>query len=166
MFKKGLDRTLLSCQRVGDWLLTTMTDQMDVDIPTSSSSGGISASSSSSEKLDITELDLETLNNRMKTFCEDELWRTRINMAIGDASSRWRTLISNVLSRLMRELEATNMKDSFINSSDANAIVERLDDDGLQGWKAGVRDGVEKNDWTTLIWNRTHICITRRLDHV
>ena len=52
----------------------SMTDQMDnSDIHTSSSSGGISESSSS-EKLDIKELDLDVLNDHIKILCEDALW--------------------------------------------------------------------------------------------
>jgi hypothetical protein len=144
-----------------DLLLTTMTDQMEVDsdILTSSSSGGISASSS----LDITELDLGGLNNRMETFCKGGLWRTRIEIAGDDAGSM---LISDVLTRLVHELGATNMKSSFISSSDAYAMVGRLDDDKLKEWKAGVQDGVERNDWTALIVHRMYIWITRQLDHV
>ncbi len=141
-----------------------MTDKMDVDI-TPSSSGGISASSSSSEKLDLSELDLNAFNDHMKTLCERRFWLNCIELADGDADG-WQGLIADVLTNLMEALEGTNMKDRFINREDARAFVLRLDDDGLKRWKAGVRDGVEKNDWTALIVHRTYIWITRRLDHV
>jgi hypothetical protein len=67
---------------------------------------------------------------------------------------RWRMLISDVLIHLVRELDKSNMKDSFNR-------FNRLDDDGLTEWKAGVRDGVEKNDWTALIVHRAYIWINR-----
>jgi hypothetical protein len=144
-----------------------MTDKMEVDnmeVVPASSSGTVSASSSSSEKLDLTELGLDELNGKMKHGCRG----FSIEMAEAD-TSLWPWLISNVLVILAEELAASKMKDTFIASlthSGADVIVNGLDDKGLEELKAGVRDGVEKNDWSALIAHRTYIWIIGCLDLV
>ena len=57
-----------------------MTDQMDVDVPTSSSLESLSASSS------FEKLDLASLNDSMKQYCCDLLWEKHIT-PLDD--SRW-----------------------------------------------------------------------------
>jgi hypothetical protein len=138
-----------------------MTDKMEVDnmevVP-----GTVSASSSSSEKLDLTELGLDELNGKMKDGC----CGFRFEMAEAD-TSLWPWLISNILVILVEELAASKMKDTFIASlthSGANVIVNSLDDKGLEELKAGVQDGVENNDWSTLIAHCTYIWIIGWLD--
>ena len=62
-----------------------MTDKMEVDnmeVVPASSSGTVSASSSSSEKLDLTELGLDKLNGKMKHRCRG----FSIEMAEADTS--------------------------------------------------------------------------------
>ena len=82
-------------------------------------------------------------------------------------TSLWPWLISTVLVILTAELAASKMKDTFIASlthSGAKVILNGLDDKGLEELKAGVRDGVEKNDWSALIVHRTYIWIIGWLD--
>ena len=126
-----------------------MTDQMDVDSNIHTTSG--LPMSSSSEKL-LKELDLNALKQHMKNECELGYWEHRPDRLQG---SKW--LIHGVVYNLMMELEATNMKNSFISRLDAMIVVDRLDEDELVKWNAMVRDGVEKEDWTALIVHRTYI---------
>ena len=63
---------------------------------------------------------------------------------------------------LAEELAASKMKDTFIASlthSGIDVIVNGSDNKGLEELKAGVRDGVEKNDWSALIAYRAYIWI-------
>jgi hypothetical protein len=142
-----------------------MTDKMEVDnveVVPASSSGTVSASSSSSEKLDLTELGLDELNDKMERRCRFY----HIEQAEADPSL-WQLLISSVLVILAEELATSKMKDSFIASlshSGADDIVNGLDNKGLEELKAGVRDGMENNDWSALIAHRTYIWIIGWLD--
>jgi hypothetical protein len=52
-------------------------------------------------------------------------------------------LLYNVLF-FMEELEATNMKEIFINKLDTYAILEGLDNDRLKEWKAMMWNCMEK----------------------
>ena len=133
-------------------LLTLTMDQMDVDsdIHTTSS---LPLSSSFEAKL-LKELDLIALNDCMKTTCEDEVWQYHINLGTGST----RAIIRDVLEKLLKEL-AANMRISFVSPLEAKTIANSLDDDELKQWKAMVRDGVEKDDWSALIVHRTYIWI-------
>ena len=144
-------------------LTPTMTEQMDVDVPTSFAACMITSSeslstASSLEKLDP-ELHLEPLNDKMRDRCRSEFWRVRLE-ATEDDHTLWHPLISSVLMYLTRALAATDAKSSFIaaqNSTDAEAIVQGFNKKELGEWKVGVRRGVETNDWTSLITHRTYI---------
>ena len=134
-----------------------MTDQMDVDSKIHTSLG--LPMSSSSEKL-LKELDLNALKDYMELKCKQGLWLPRLD--IDDSQN----LIDAVVYSLMKELETTKMKNSFISRLEAMIVVDRLDEDELVKWKAMVRDGVEKEDWTALIVHRTYIWIIQRVDDV
>src|SRR5882762_4126456 len=95
---------------------------MEVDVPNvnptniSTSAPGLEtiSASSSFEKLDLAGLDLDTLNDRMKDYCDDELWRPRIEKIVEGDTSRWQRFIVTVLMRLTIELAATEAKGSVI----------------------------------------------------
>ena len=125
-------------------------------------SGTISASSSSSKKLDITELESGQLISKMKHRCRG----FRIEMGEAD-TEQWWWYISNAFVHLAEELAASNIKDSFITSlshSDADVIVEGFNDKELEEMKDGVRNGLEKGDWSALIAHCTYIWIMGWLD--
>jgi hypothetical protein len=66
--------------------------------------------------------------------------------------------VLDVLAYLAEQFEATDMKDTVIarpNPKRAADIVNGFNEDELEQWKAGVRNGVENNDWTDLIMHRT-----------
>lgn len=69
----------------------------------------------------------------------------------------WRPLIYQVLFRLANELGESTTKGRFIHTSDIDNIVRRADDVELNELKDGVRDGVERNNWATLVSHRKHI---------
>lgn len=74
--------------------------------------------------------------------------------------SLWRDLLSDILMHLTLELASTNMKGSVIANPDlerADDIVKSFNEDELEQWKVGVRNGVKKNDWIDLLARRTYI---------
>jgi hypothetical protein len=132
-----------------------MTDKMDVD---NSKPEPISASSSI-EKLDTSKLDLDALNEIMKSHCNHKAWDVLLERAKQDASI-WQPLFCDVLQHLTSALEATEAKSSVIsppNLPDAKAIVNSFKEKELEEWKVGVLHGVQTNDWAGLITHRTYI---------
>ncbi len=97
-----------------------MTDQMDVDVPSSNSGGSISTSSSAPQQLDLTGIDLPALNGCMETRCDDGFWQDRARHP-----DERLMLVYDVLFRLLQALEDTDMKDYFIASSDTRLVVCR-----------------------------------------
>ena len=80
--------------------------------------------------------------------------------------SSWRPLLSDVLVHLTSHLLATEMERSVIASQTAehaNDIMSGFNEDDLEEWKAGVRNGVERNDWIDLIEHRTYISDCRMI---
>jgi hypothetical protein len=125
---------------------------MDVDIP---SSGGLSASSSSSSTLDITGVNLDTLNVNMKIY--SKVWSKLIDEATDE---EWIVVFSHVLGELVSELTKTELKNDIIaapSSSEKFDIVRGFNEKEVEQWKVGVRNGVENDDWSTLIMHRTYI---------
>jgi hypothetical protein len=135
-----------------------MTDQMEVDVPTPY---GLEPfpTSSSFEKLDPAELDLDELNNTMQHRCH--MWQPLMDQAEGDASLKlWKMLISSVIMYLTSALAATDAKSSVIATptvDGAEDIVKGFNEAEWEHWKAGVRTGVEKNEWISLITHSTYI---------
>jgi hypothetical protein len=134
-------------------------DQMEVDSEHMTHSG-LTVSSSSFEILNG--LDLDALNEHMRSSCTAESWETRIHFPQSQQSLNLISLITEVLTVLLKKLRATDMKSSFItgNKSDVDAIVADLDTNGLKEWKAMVQNCMEKNDWTVLIVHCAYIWIT------
>ena len=124
-------------------------DQMDVDVPS------ISASSSL-EKLDPAELDLDGLNDCMKERCRISTWQYRVRLAEGD-TSMWQQLFVEVLKCLTRALAATDAIIATPSDDSADDIVKGFNKDEVEEWKAGVWRGVETDDWSGLITHRTYI---------
>jgi hypothetical protein len=86
-------------------------------------------------------------------------WQIWVDQAEVD-NSQWLNLLSDVLVCLTMELASTNMKDSVIANlthARAEAIVKNFNEDELEGWKVGVRNGVKRNDWIDLLARRTYI---------
>ena len=129
-----------------------MTDvNMDVDEHTL---GRISASSSASEKLDITGLDQNLLNDKMKEHSQKEFWKARFERREEDLR-----LLALILVYVAIELQTTDMKSSFIAPPGLEAslqIIQGLDKENLKQWKARIRNGVERDDWVGLITHRTY----------
>jgi hypothetical protein len=127
---------------------------MDVDVTTSSE---CLATSSSFERLDLAELDLEPLNDKMRDRCRLSWWRARIEMTEDDPSF-WQPVFCEVLLYLMSALQTTDAKSSVIATPiDTEAIVKSFNEKESGEWEVGVRHGVETNDWTSLITHRTYI---------
>ena len=73
-------------------------------------------------------------------------------------------LITDVLCDILNELGKIDMKDSFINSLNAEPITNGLNNEELEGLKLVVLTGVERNDWTALVQHREYIWFTRLVD--
>ncbi|KAF8240638.1 hypothetical protein L208DRAFT_1384042 [Tricholoma matsutake] len=104
-------------------------------------------------KILLPDAQLSTLCFNMKLKSDRKEWRNIVEKAEVD-DSLWRDLLSDILMHLTLELASTNMKGSVI----ANPALERADDivksfneDELEQWKVGVRNGVKKNDWIDLL---------------
>jgi hypothetical protein len=150
------------------WLCCLPLDmnQMNVDpltSPSSSSSKRLATSpltSSSAGKrprILLPDAQLTALNHNMKGKSKSRKWQVFLKEA-RDNNSLWLDLLSEILSRLTAELAFTNMKGSVIASPNferADDIVKSFNEDELEQWKVGVRNGVEKNDWLDLIAHRT-----------
>ena len=139
---------------------------MDVDQPASlpSSSSKCPATSplipSSVEKRAklLPPAQLTMFNDNMKRASYVKLWQYRMERAAGD-NSRWQSLLVDVMIYLTSELEATDMKGSVIACTfltRALEMVKSFNNDVFEQWKAGVRDGVEKNCWKGLMEHRTN----------
>ncbi|KAF8512928.1 hypothetical protein BU17DRAFT_95797 [Hysterangium stoloniferum] len=119
---------------------------MDVDTP---SSGGLSASSSSS-MLDLAGVDLDALNIKMKLYSESFVWSR-----FAEANhAQWILLCAQVLECLLSEVAKTELKSSVIappGLEESCNILRRLETEELEQWNIGMRNGVEKNDWSSLI---------------
>jgi hypothetical protein len=135
---------------------------MDVDLHMSSASKRLLTSSpdfsmKKRAKIILPQAQLTAFNSKMTRHSSTQVWQYRIEKARDD-DSLWRYLLSDVLMFLTRELAATDMKSSVIASPNlerADDIVKGFNKDELEQWKAGVQNGVEKNDWTDLIVHRT-----------
>ena len=128
-----------------------MTDQMDVDVTTISPT-------SSFEKLDLANLNLDELNKEMQRRCHTMMWQVIMEQAEGNPS-RWQSLISAVFGNLTAVLVTTKAKNSFITSTlgAIEGIVTDFNEAELKHWKAGVRKGVETSDWISLITHSMYI---------
>ena len=83
-------------------------------------------------------------------------WQNHLNKAEHD-DSVWLYLLSEVLEVLMGALASTNLKGSIITSPGshgAEEFVKHFNNEVFEEWKAGVREGVENNDWGRLISHR------------
>jgi hypothetical protein len=110
-------------------------------------------------KILLPDAQLSTLSSNMKQKSDRKMWQVIVEEAEVD-DSLWWDVLSDILMYLTQELESTNMKGSVI----ANLTLKRADDilksfneDELEQWKVGVRNGVERNDWVDLIAHRTYI---------
>ena len=132
-------------------------DQMDVDVPASSSLEILSASSSL-EKMDLENVDLEALAIKMRHHAHLQFWKLRVNTAV--SISDWQPLILVILIYLTRELSETDLKESIITSpslGSAETLVSCFKDTELEEWKAGIKKGMNDDDWSDLITHRMYI---------
>jgi hypothetical protein len=142
-------------------------NQMDVDpltSPPASSSKRPAASPPPSSfadkrlKMLLPDAQLSTLAYNMKQRSDRKKWRISVEEAEVD-DSLWRDILSDILMYLTSELASTNMKGSVIAGVDprrADDIVQSFNEDQLEQWKVGVRNGVKNNDWIDLLARRTY----------
>jgi hypothetical protein len=138
-------------------------NQMDVD-PSSSSKrpAPFPLASSSAEKrakILLPDAQLIELSTKMKHKADRKKWQMMVKEAEAD-DSLWWDINLDVLIYLVQELASTSMKHSVIaspNAERANDIVKSFNEDELEQWKVGVRNGIERNDWTDLLVHRTYI---------
>ena len=144
-------------------LLQRMT-QMDVNTPPASSSKRPAASppafSSADKRIKILlpEAQLNTLCVDMKKKSDMKKWRILVEEAKDD--ERWMNLLSDILMHLTRELASTNMKGSVIANltlEGAEEMVNSFNEDELEQWRVGVRNGIKSNDWLDLLECRTRL---------
>jgi len=140
---------------------------MNVDVPAPSSWESFSASSSF-EKLDLEDLDLDVLGTRMAEFSVDQMWVLRLARLGAEATpSQWLPLISTILMHLTKELSQTDVKDSIISTPTllgAEILVNSFKHHELEHWKAGVKSGLKSNDWHDLITRCMYISEYGSLD--
>ena len=78
------------------------------------------------------------------------LWET-------NSKPQWRELLEDVLIFLIRQLLVTDLKDiTKCTLSGAIDIVKSFNKDKLEQWKAKVRNGLGKKDWSDLIAHRLY----------
>jgi len=121
--------------------MSTSSSKCPVDFPSASSSAGKRA------KI----LLRNTLSSNMDWMKRTRKWQ------ISTDDSLWRDILSDVLVGLTLELASTNMKGSveILTLKRADEIMKSFNEDELEAWKVGVRNGVKKNDWTDLLARRT-----------
>jgi len=110
-------------------------------------------------KILLSEEQLTTLSSKMNRMKHRRNWQIWVEKAEAD-DSLWWDILSDVLMCLDRELASTNMKDSVfadLTLDDADDILGNFNEDQLEGWKVGVRNGVKKSDWIDLLARRTYI---------
>ena len=115
-----------------------------------------SSSAEKRAKLILPELQLTLLKNKMKHMSDMRFWQNHLNKAKHD-DSVWLYLLSEVLEVLTGALASTNLKGSIITSPGshgAEEFVKHFNNEVFEEWKAGVREGVENNDWGRLISHR------------
>ncbi|KAF8515975.1 hypothetical protein BU17DRAFT_76734 [Hysterangium stoloniferum] len=76
-------------------------------------------------------------------------WQVRIKNS-GDDLSSWREFLQDVLWPLTSALSDTALKANFITPSEAEQLMDNLDDNEFKEWQMGVKAGVEKGDWSQL----------------
>jgi hypothetical protein len=148
---------------------TTMTSvQMDVDRPTSLPSSSskrpvtsfLPSSSTEKRAKHLLPLAQQTmLNEKMEHYSHSQKWRYLIQKAEDDDSAWQGIVFSSVLTHLAWALAGTGMKSSIISINPDNPadILNSFNEDELKQWKAGVYNGLEKNDWIGLMTHRTYI---------
>jgi hypothetical protein len=105
---------------------------------------------------------LTAFNDEMQRVSDEQAWQYRLQKAGYEFP-----LLKDVLLYLTPCLANTDMKDRIIASpavAGAVAIVKSFNGHELEQWKAGVRSGVENNDWTDLAMHRTYISDYRMLN--
>ena len=115
-----------------------------------------SSSAEKRAKLILPELQLTLLKNKMKHMSDMRFWQNHLNKVKHD-DSVWLYLLSDVLDVLTGALASTNLKGNIIKSPNfdgAEELVKRFNNEVFEEWKAGVREGVENNDWGRLISHR------------
>jgi hypothetical protein len=138
-------------------------NQMDVDpttsLPSSSSKRPAAFPPASSAdkraKILLPDDQLTTLSSNMNR----RKWQILVDEAEAD-DSLWWDILSDVLMHLTQELASTNMKGNVIANltlKRANDTIKSFNEDELEQWKVGVRNGVKGNDWIDLLACRTYI---------
>jgi hypothetical protein len=131
---------------------------MDSNLPTTSkrhastSPPAASAMNFKRARINLSEDQLNSLKVNMGKVSAMGMWRFRIKNAEDD--SEWRGLLSDVLLFITRELADTDVVIDRPAIDQAPDIVASFNEDELEEWKAAVRNGVEKGDWTDLIEHR------------
>jgi hypothetical protein len=140
-------------------------NQMDVDPPTSPPSSSskrpaafplASSSAEKRAKILLPDAQLIELSAKMKHNADRKKWQMFVKEAEADDSLWWDILL-DVFMYLVQELASTSMKHSVIAPERANDIVKSFNEDELEQWRVGVRNGVERNDWTGLLVHCTYI---------
>lgn len=99
---------------------------------------------------------LDALQNHMKHMSDLMNWRTRTKEP-KDNDVIWRQIHSMILVELIAQLRATDMKRVVIPNPtlpDAWNYFENFNEEELEQWKDGVENGVEKDDWSSLLEHR------------
>jgi hypothetical protein len=138
---------------------------MDVDHPLPTSgykrtlSPSLAASTSKRPKYDTILIQpVQTVVTRMRQLASDLELQIRMDKAKDD-ESRWKPLISSVLSILTDVIETTDRNSDLIGSqslSQAEQIVNGFSDEYLREWKEGVEKGIAHDDWEGLLKHRMY----------
>ena len=138
--------------------------QMDVDPPTSppASSSKRPAASPPASSLDkrvkilLPDAQLSRLCFNMHLMSDRKKWPIRVEEAEVD-DSLWSDLLSDILIHLPEELIMKGSPIANLTPKRAEDIVKSFNEDELEQWKVGVRNGVKKNDWIDLLACRMYI---------
>lgn len=128
----------------------------DVEMSSDSSSGSLSAvstSSSTSSTLELVGDELETLTRSMAEISLALLWSNIIQVEVSDQI--WCTvLLPAILFYFTQALAKTTLKNKVIPSNlsaaDHAEVLSKFDGKTLQEWKNATRKGVLKDDWSDL----------------
>ena len=139
-------------------------DVEDVDARSSSDLSSDVENIAASPRLSSNELlaklpqdQLAKLNDLMSTKSRKWAWMFRLELAASDPSML-HPVVSDVFEFLVDELSRTALRDNVITPlfrADVLKLVEGFSDKDIEFWKAGIRKGVEENNWVDLIMHRT-----------
>ena len=133
------------------------TNKMDVDqnVPTGSKHLPSASASPKKRVKTIPPARLTVVNGNMNKLSNAQMWQARSKKA-GDDDALWGELAKDVLMHTSHlDIDYNMIVPQTLEG--AERLVKRFKKAEFEQWKAGVRTGVERKDWSDLIAHRMYI---------